>query len=67
MKNQLERKAIQTMVRTYGQTPKQLFRVQHPPKKTLSQPRMSDTKMQWGPQYKVKKRAQLFKTNDVVS
>ena len=53
MKNAVDRKAIQTMVRTYGQTPKQLFRVQHPPKKTSTQPRMSDSRQQWGPQYKV--------------
>ncbi|KAL4238058.1 hypothetical protein ACF0H5_002769 [Mactra antiquata] len=30
VKNSLDRKAIQTMVRTYGQTPKQLFPYQHP-------------------------------------
>ena len=41
------------MVRTYGQTPKQLFRVPHPPKKTSSQPRMSEMRTQLGPQYKV--------------
>ncbi|XP_053374768.1 lysosomal-trafficking regulator-like isoform X2 [Mercenaria mercenaria] len=30
VKNALDRKAIQTMVRTYGQTPRQLFRIAHP-------------------------------------
>ncbi|WAR10400.1 LYST-like protein [Mya arenaria] len=30
VKNTLDRKAIQTMVRTYGQTPKQLFKLPHP-------------------------------------
>ncbi|XP_060592909.1 lysosomal-trafficking regulator-like isoform X2 [Ruditapes philippinarum] len=30
VKNSLDRKAIQTMVRTYGQTPRQLFKIPHP-------------------------------------
>ncbi|KAH3864732.1 hypothetical protein DPMN_027758 [Dreissena polymorpha] len=33
VKNELDRKAIQTMVQTYGQTPKQLFLTKHPLKK----------------------------------
>ena len=31
----LQKKALKTMIETYGQTPKQLFCYRHPPKQTL--------------------------------
>ena len=42
----VERIALKTMIKTYGQTPKQLFKNKHPPRSVYSSPRNKSTNKQ---------------------